>query len=100
MDTQLERITAMEHVLNASAQAVEELSAALERYRAILPELSSLKEYYQSPLWLQDHDDDAAGRFPKELRRGVLSEDAVYDLLEQNAQLYTELAQLVEKPRP
>lgn len=100
MDTQLERITAMEQALNASAQAVAELSAALERYRALLPALSSLKEYYQSPLWLQDHDNDAAGLLPKELRRGVLSEDAVHDLLEQNALLYTELTQLVENTRP
>lgn len=100
MDIRLERISAMEQALNTSADAIARLSAALEEYQAILPVLHSLKDYYQSPLWLQDHDADAAGLLPADLHRGVLSEDAVYDLLEQNAQLYTELAQLVETTRP
>lgn len=81
MNQQLERICAMERALNISAAAVAALEAALAQYQAALPQLAALAEYYQSPLWLVDFDADAAGHLPKDLPRGVLSEDAIYDLL-------------------
>jgi len=44
-------------------------------------ELKILTEYYESPLWRADFEADEAGLLPKDLKRGVLSEDAVYNLL-------------------
>ena len=41
----------------------------------------NVQEYYDSELWLQDFEADEAGKLPKDLKRGVLSEDAVYDLI-------------------
>ena len=78
---QIERIARMERILCEAAPAVQALMAALERYRAVLPDLDVLEAYYVSPQWMQDYEDDCAGRLPGDLRRGVLSEDAVYDLL-------------------
>ena len=43
--------------------------------------LQMTAEYYDSELWLQDFEADEAGKLPKDLKRGVLSEDAVYDLI-------------------
>lgn len=86
-NTQLARIRTMERALNESAAAADALEAALARYEAALPQLDALDAYYQSPLWLADYDDDRAGRLPAALRRGVLSEDALYDLLCRRAQL-------------
>lgn len=94
---QIERITKMENALNTASFAVEVLSVALEQYTAVLPQLKELKEYYQSATWMQDYDDDNSGKFPKELCRGVLSEDAVYDLLEDNDSLKNDLIKLCEK---
>ena len=42
-----------------------------------------LKEYYESPQWREDFEADEAGKFPKDLKRGVLSEDGIYNLLEE-----------------
>ena len=78
---QIRRITRMEAALDEAAAAVASLSQALEGYDAVRERLQELEEYYSGPQWLADFDDDAAGRLPEGLKRGVLSEDAVYDLL-------------------
>lgn len=79
--TQLHRVQVMEQALREGSAAIEALEAALRRYEAALPQLRALERYYESPLWMQDHDDDDAGKFPPDLPRGVLTEDALYDLL-------------------
>ncbi len=81
MSDRIDRITRMEAVLNDSAAAAEALSAALDAYEALLPQMQALEAYYTGPQWLDDHDADAKGLIPQDLRRGVLTEDAVYDLL-------------------
>ena len=43
--------------------------------------LKRLTDYYESPLWLQDYALDEQGLLPAGLKRGVLSEDGVYNLL-------------------
>ena len=37
--------------------------------------------YMQSGQWLQDYESDERGELPAELKRGVLSQDALYDLM-------------------
>jgi len=44
--------------------------------------LRLLHEYYTSDEWLADYEADERGELPPELKRGVLSQDALYDLLE------------------
>jgi len=44
--------------------------------------LQKLDAYYRSETWKQDFADDEAGLLPKNLKRGVLSEDGLYNLLE------------------
>jgi hypothetical protein len=46
-------------------------------------DLCLLKDYYENGLWLHDYELDEKGLLPRELKRGVLSQDAVYNLLEQ-----------------
>ena len=43
--------------------------------------LKSLAEYYEGGQWLKDYEADERGEIPKDLKRGVLAQDAVYDLL-------------------
>ena len=44
--------------------------------------LRLLEAYYTSGEWLEDYTADEAGELPPDLKRGVLSQDALYDLLE------------------
>lgn len=78
---QLERITYMENILREAEEALPALEAALERYAALRERLKELEAYYSGGEWMKDFEDDSAGKLPQDLRRGVLSEDAVYDLL-------------------
>ena len=41
-----------------------------------------LEKYYTSGEWQIDYEADEAGKFPADMKRGVLSQDGVYDLLE------------------
>lgn len=45
------------------------------------PNFRILTEYYESGLWLKDYELDEKGLLPKELKRGVLSQDGLYNLL-------------------
>ena len=76
-----------------SVRRVFEMESILDRLTAIVSADSCLKNYqddfnklisyYGSPLWREDLDADEAGLMPAELPRGVLSEDAVWNLAEQ-----------------
>lgn len=46
------------------------------------PSLGELVRYYESGQWLRDYELDEQGLLPPDLKRGVLSQDGVYDLLE------------------
>ena len=84
---QLARITHMEQILNDAAEASSALLAAIKRYQALKPRIAELEAYYTSSLWMRDYEDDCAGKLPPDLRRGVLSEDAVYNLLSTQSEL-------------
>ena len=43
--------------------------------------LRLLEAYYISGEWLEDYEADERGEFPPDLKRGVLSQDALYNLL-------------------
>ena len=45
-------------------------------------ELRLLGVYYTSGEWQEDYEADERGDLPPDLKRGVLSQDALYDLLE------------------
>ena len=85
-----------EKVLPVSAEAVQEQIKRVKYYEDIMqkaqdmdnvsPELhemlKKLRDYYVSDAWKRDFSSDEAGLLPKELKRGVLSQDGIYDLLE------------------
>lgn len=92
--TQLQRIREMEHRLDSALRTLDALEQALEAYRQLRPELEALAAYYTGPLWRQDLADDEAGRLPAELKRGVLSQDAVDALLCRHRALLEQLRSL------
>ncbi len=98
---QIERIKQMELHLDRASSAVMQLSAALDNYIDVQESISVLDEYYSSDDWKQDYADDEAGLLPPNLRRGVLSEDAVWNLLsdtkEMNIRLLETVAEILKK---
>ena len=94
---QIERITYMEQILDEATEAVSSLSESLEKYAAIQEKLQELIAYYSSKQWCQDFDDDSAGKIPSNLKRGVLSEDAVYNLLADVTRLQDQMKKLTSQ---
>lgn len=84
---QIRRIMEMEEILDRALDALRDCACAPGRCSALRPDIDRLEAYYTGPLWMKDFDDDCAGKLPKDLKRGVLSEDAVDDLLSAFAQL-------------
>lgn len=95
MMEQIERIQEMERCLDASEKAVRELSEALTAFEEAQGQYRKLSDYYGSGQWMQDYEDDEAGKLPRDLKRGVLSEDAVYDLITENRELMIRMLRLV-----
>lgn len=83
----IERIQEMETILQEAKPVLARLDDALEDYSALRERLRTLARYYGSADWRADFAMDEAGLLPKDLRRGVLSEDEVYDLLAEEEEI-------------
>lgn len=92
---QAERIRQMEQRLDRASAAVIELSAALDKYEAAQEALKTLSDYYGSDEWKEDFAADEAGRLPQTLKRGVLSEDGIWDLLSDNQGLLERMQEIL-----
>ena len=93
---QIERIKQMEERFERVSKAIKELSSALNNYAKLQEDLASLGKYYGSKDWKKDFNDDEAGRLPADLKRGVLSEDGIWNLLEDNKELKEALQKIVQ----
>ncbi len=86
-ESPIQRVTRMEAHYDRSYEAVTALLEAAQAYLEAKPALRELADYYQSPLWLTDYDAERADGFPKDMKRGILAEDAIYDLLTDDLRL-------------
>ena len=71
----------MEAAFDRTALAVQMLESALDTYETVKVDIDRLTEYLESGAWREDFEADEAGLIPADLKRGVLSEDGLYDLL-------------------
>ena len=78
---QIERIQYMEQLFDLAKEAMEEPFMSLDKYEKAHKAITALSEYYGSKEWKQDYADDEAGLLPKDMQRGVLSEDGIWNLL-------------------
>ena len=76
---QIERIKWMEHRFNNALAAIKDGSAV--SLKAVKEDVAELSKYYGSELWKLDFAADEAGKLPPDLKRGVLSEDGIWNLL-------------------
>ena len=81
----IDRIKAMESLYNSALELTEKADPAeLKGGQAII---STLRQYYESPVWKKDFEADEKGLLPADLQRGVLSEDGLYNLLEKSKEI-------------
>ena len=96
---QIQRITRYETLMR-EAEALLSSKDRSPRTADRLRELTeALEAYYTGGDWMRDYTDDEAGLLPKDLPRGVLSEDGVYNLLEAFKELEEEAPAVLDTPR-
>lgn len=91
---QFNRIRQMEAIMDHAETVLDQLRQALDNYQQLTDELAQLEDYYGSDLWRKDFDDDTAGKFPEDLKRGVLSEDGIWNLLSDRSELLDHMGKL------
>ena len=95
--TQTERINLMESYLDEAQIVIKAFSEVFSAYLKIQPKLREIEDYYYGEEWRKDFEDDEAGKLPQNLKRGVLSEDAIYNLLDENKELLADISSIVER---
>ena len=90
---QTTRILDMEKRLNRAKEAVTRMAEALEQFEAIKEEIHLLSQYLGSKEWKRDFADSEEGRLPNDLPQGVLSEDGIWNVLEDYRELMRNIQQ-------
>jgi hypothetical protein len=79
--TNIERITEMEQRFDRVDEALRALEIAVDTITKLEDDILKLDAYYSSDEWKADFRSDELGLLPQDLKRGVLSEDAIWNLL-------------------
>lgn len=59
---------------------IQQMEAIYDRVRT---DIATLREYEESGQWLQDYEADERGELPRDLKRGVLSQDGLDEVFEE-----------------
>ena len=84
--TRKESIEQMENLFDQSNEVIQRLKQAIADFQALQPTIDELDNYYKTD-WRSDFEADEKGKLPADLKRGVLSEDGLWDLLEEYQRL-------------
>ena len=83
----------MEAILDRATAALDALEQKSDEYERLQDDIRILDAYYSSESWKRDLALDEQGKLPMDLKRGVLSEDAIYNLLERNRELLEQIGE-------
>ena len=76
----VERIEHLEKIFDEVQNAFKNDANFLEN-KKMQVKVNLLTQYLESGQWLRDFSVDEKGELPKDLKRGILSEDGLYNLL-------------------
>lgn len=77
----------MEEILDRATALIAGLEKDLDGFEKLQSDIQKLEAYYSGSDWKNDLKLDEEGKLPVDLKRGVLSEDGIYDLLEKNREM-------------
>jgi len=81
LKARIARISEMEDRYDEVMRVLAALEEAVAEYEDFKDEIGVLDDYMNSGEWKEDYEADEAGLLPEGLKRGVLSEDGLYNLL-------------------
>ena len=83
----VKRIKDLESKYDEVSGAVDRMELAMDEFRGVQGLVAELRTYMDSGRWLKDYESDERGELPPDLKRGVLSQDGLYDLLQRAERL-------------
>ncbi len=92
-----DQIRQMEEILDRHTEILNEVAKALDALEENQEAYERLKEYYGSQDFMEDFEKSNKGELPKDLKCGVLSEDAIFDLIGDNYQTAIRMLELGTK---
>ena len=75
------RVTQMEQYMDEVSEVLKKCPESIIKNEEIRLKIIELENYQDSGMWLLDYECDERGGLPSDLKRGVLSEDMLYNLL-------------------
>ena len=81
LEKTVQRIQQMEQYLDEIVTALDTKSEHPLLDEQLKNKWEILLDYYTNGLWLSDYERDERGDFPDDLKRGVLSQDTIYNLI-------------------
>ena len=79
----IKRIIRMEQCFDILQMAAEKNLEQIKQDEWLRAQLEMLIQYYEGEQWMEDYKLDEKGLLPKDLKRGILSEDGIYNFLAQ-----------------
>ena len=80
MEKNYDHITKMENIMVNHEKTIKALEKILEELDAQQKDYEELNTYYYSEQRFQDLEDEENHKIPETIKRGVLSEDGLYNL--------------------
>lgn len=77
----IERVSQMEQYMDEVSEALRTGPNKIKEDSVLCKKVKILTDYMDSGQWLADYEADERGELPKDLKRGVLSQDGLYNLL-------------------
>ena len=77
----ISRITKMEKLFDDLKFSFEKSKEEFYKNKNLQRKLKSLTNYYENGKWLKDYQLDEENLLPKTLKRGILSQDGIYNFL-------------------
>lgn len=87
-------VVEMTEIYEEHKNLLDKLSSSLEEFKNHQKELEKLEKYYYSEKFMEDYDASNKGEIPDDINQGILTEDAIYDLLGDNYYMARELLDL------
>lgn len=96
MKENLNRIRGMEKRMRRAGKILKYMEYALDEWDMMCSDLKILNKYLGSEEWKADLKADEDGLLPESLRRGVLSEDGIWNLLVDHRVLMQRLYEMIK----
>ena len=77
----MERVRQMEQYMDEVSEIWRNEPNKIKEDSVLCKKIRILTDYMDSGQWLSDYEADERGELPQDLKRGVLSEDGLYNLI-------------------